>query len=186
MREFYECHNNIVAPRKARTINIKKEDVFKEIDSLTYKYAETSTIEAPQVKNAVSSDSHENLDGHILARHVEMRDARLRQLISFALDDSIEQFGADNTLVLNPEYVYRLILSVSFKDSLLKALATYFHRYLVYGALYDWYAAGMGSNQAKVYEKDLADIEASITNMLHSDEIVKMPMQPFGPARRII
>ena len=186
MREFFECHNHLVAPRKERTITIKLDNVYSEIDRWTYKYVEASSIESPKTRNAMSSDSTESLDKNLLARNVEMRDAALRGVIRFVLADTAEVASADDDLSTATSIVYNLLLPLSFKDALLKSLTTYIHRYLAWGALYDWYAAGMDSAHAKVFANELSDLEATITNLLHSDEIVKMPMQPFGPAIKII
>lgn len=172
--------------RKQRTIVIVREEVYRDIDSLTYKYAQASTTPSPKVENAISSDSTERLDGRLLGRNVEFRDAKLRELVAAYLDDSVEIMVAGNALVgEDPKIVYNLYLPVTFKDALLKSLATYIHRYLVWGALFDWYGAGMGSNQAAFYQRELEDLERDITNKINAVNVVKRPMQPFGPASKL-
>lgn len=169
-------------PKKDRLIEIYKSMVYEDIDSLTYKYAEASDIPEPKRNNAYSSDVKEGLDGHILARHVEYRDAKLRKILQSALAEE-ETETADDSLDADTKFTYNLCVPETFKDSMLKPLATYIHRYLVWGALFDWYGAGMGASQARVYQAELEGLESEITNGLRSGGRAKRPMQPFGPAR---
>ncbi len=171
---------------KARTIRIIKENVYRDIDNLTYKYAEASDIPSPKVENAVQSDTTESLDGHILARNVEYRDSRIRSCISnWIADEDNEVLTVTDNLQINDAYIdYKLEIPGSMKDSLLRNVASTIHRYLVYGALYDWYGAGMGSRQAEAYAKELTGLENEIQSMLCAVTIVKRPLQPFGPKNK--
>lgn len=176
--------NDYIQDKKERVICIIKDELYKDIDALTFKFAEASSVPQPKVENAMSSDSTEDLDGHILSRNIEFRDAKLRQLLSFAIADDVGVHVADDEQTLDKKIIYKFILDATFKDSLLKAVATYIHRYLVYGALFDWYGAGMGMQQSREYERQLTDLENEITNNLRSTNVVKRPMQPFGPKKR--
>lgn len=166
---------------KTRRITIHTNKVFKDIDDLTYKYAEASSIPSPRVENAIMSDSTEGMDGHILARNVEYRDAIIRSRMSSCLRSEAVQ-EADNSLSVAACIVYDLCLDDEYEDSGLKVLAVLIHRYLVWGALYDWYAAGMGSAQANAYAAQLSAIESQIINKTRAS-VAKRPLQPFGPRR---
>lgn len=178
-----EEHNTQELPRKQRIVKIIRANVYKEIDAVTFKYADAAGLESKRVENAISSDTQETLDAHLLARNIELRDARVRILLRDVLDDSVEQVQATDNLMLDPNIIYNLQLRISFKDSLLRALAIYIHRYLAWGALFDWYAAGIGSKQSKVFQDELDNLEGEILNIIYSDDTEQKPLQPFGPAK---
>lgn len=172
--------------RKYRKIRIRTADVYKDIDSLTYKYAEASTVESPRVTDAMQSDAHDSLDGHIMARNVELRDARMRNHLRQWLKESdTEIIVEDSTLYANTsEYLeYELIVPLEVKDSMLRSVATFIHRYLVCGALYDWYGPGMGSRQAAVFAAEIDNLERDITKTLIPDTIIIPPLNPWGRPR---
>lgn len=171
------------ATTKYRKIRIKIANVFKDIDSLTYKYAEASTIEMPKQRDAVQSDVTEGLDGHILARNVELRDAKMRNILRRWLKESDNEIIIENdTLYANTtEYLdYELYVPTELKDSMLRSVATFIHNYLVCGALYDWFGKGMGDKQAAVFAAELDDMEAEITNTLIPDTVIIPPLNPWG------
>lgn len=170
------------APKKTRTIPIYKNEVYKDIDLYTHKYVDGSDIGDLRIRNAVSSDSTEAVDGTLISRYVEFRDAQLRSRMRTALVET-EADGADNDLAAEEgAYVYALSLPEEFDDNLLKPLAEYIHRYLVFGTLYDWYAQ-FGMRQATVYGEMLDGLEAKINSIVRGPSIHKRPMQPFGPAK---
>jgi len=174
------------ADTKRRTIIIDKNDLYADIDALTYKYAEASSVEAPKIINAMQSDSSENLDGHILSRNIEFRDAKIRQLIQFAIADEALRPEEVSSLDLTNCITYTLDVPVELKDALLDSVQVYIHRYIVWGALYDWYASGMGSQQAAVYASQLVSLETDILNAIRARCVAKRAMQPFGPAYKML
>lgn len=171
-------------PKKLRRITIFKEEVYKDIERLTYKHVEASNIESPKQQNAISADTMETLDGGIIARHVEFRDAQLRRLMQAFLDERCV-LEADDVLDLEKWFVYFLKVDTGFNDAMMQPLASHIHRFLVWGALYDWYAE-IGSAQANVYGQELDNIEDDILNILRTPSRAKRPLQPFGPAKRYI
>lgn len=171
-------------PKKEKTITIYKQNVYKEVDAKSYKYAEARPDMAPQQGNAVATDTTERLDSHVIARNVEFRDAELRRLLSFALKDDAGVDATNDNLILEETFVYNLEVYPEFKDALVAPLTKYIHRYLVCGALYDWYVS-VGDNQAGQYEKEMKALETKIHDMLIGPAVVKRPLQPFGPAYKI-
>ena len=169
------------AASKARTIEIYKNEVFKDIDLYTHKHVDAREDMGLRTGNAVSSDNSENVDGAVIARYVEFRDAQLRTKIQFALAQETEDY-ADDDINLEKKYTYHLIVPDGFNDNTLRPLAEYIHRFLVWGALYDWYSQ-FGMNQAAVY--DPSSLLDNITGILRGPSIVKRPMRPFGPAEKI-
>lgn len=174
-----------VVEKKDRTVTIYKQKVYEDIDALSYKFAEARPSLHPQESNATSSDTAERLDGHIIARHVEFREAQLRRFMHFALKDDVEVTSANDLMILDDSFVFNFSLPKEFKDAMLDPLKDYIHRFLVWGALFDWFGASLGNAQANAYKKDLDDIKNEITNMLRVPGWAKRPMQPFGPAQKI-
>ncbi len=177
--------NDAAPATKPRRITIIKQEVYKDVELHTYKHAEGASMQGKQQVNAVAADTTENLDGAIIARLVKFRDAQLRRELTSVIADDEEHPGADDVLDLDEVFAYRLRLSDGFKDSLLRSLAEYMHRFLVCGALYDWYAQ-MGMAQANVYKRELDEIEDEISNIVRGPSIAKRPLQPFGPAKRFV
>lgn len=169
---------------KVRTAVIIKSELHRDIDSLTYKYAEGRDW-AQQRINAASSDTEEWMDGHIINRHIEFRDAKLRRFMAFAMADDVEVRKCDDIMPNDPRIIYKFWLPVGFKDALFQALTNYIHRYLVWGALFDWYGASLGDDQAALFRQELDELETSIVNLLRTPSYTKRPLQPFGPAKKI-
>ena len=165
---------------KRRIIKIRKEGIYKHIDTLTFKYAEASSVPSPQQRDAMSSDTTERPDGHLMALNVEFREAEIRRIIRRFIEPEEQVIIADDELQQCPYIEYHLIVSSKLKDEMLKSVTTYIHRYLVYGALYDWYAAGMGSNQSAVYAAELKQLESQIGNILNCETIIIPPLNPWG------
>ena len=172
-------------PKKERLVRIFKNEVYKDIDLYTHKHIDGSALQDVRARNAISSDNAEDVDGAVIVRYVEFRDAQLRNKIQFALADMTRGYANDDiTLEDGNVYRYNLLVPESFNDNTLRPLAEYIHRFLVWGALYDWYSQ-FGMPQAAVYGSQLDELEDQITGLLRGPSIVKRPMQPFGPAKKI-
>lgn len=169
---------------KERTVEIYKNEVFKDIDLYTHKHVDSREDMGLRTGNAVSSDNSENVDGAVLARYVEFRDAQLRNKLQFALNETTVEYADDDITMQDNKYRYDLILPESFNDKMLRPLAEYIHRFLVWGALYDWYSQ-FGMQQAGIYGTQLDKIEEQISGILRGPSITKRPLQPFGPAHKI-
>lgn len=166
--------------RKPATIIIYKKAVLADIDAQTFKRIDGILAgESEQVKNALSSDSAEQLDEHILHGHMEVRDANIRKRLIFCLEKDLEELSVTNLLEIEePTFEYRLSVPGSFDKQRLKILARKMHNYMVYGTLHDWYATQ--NMKGNVSAEELEDMEAEIVGMLRAS-FVKRPLQPFGP-----
>ena len=165
---------------KPATITIYKKAVLASIDAQTFKRVDgVLSAESDQMKNALSSDSEENLDKHILHEHMENRDANLRRRLTFCLVPDNEDLSVSNLLkVDNPTFVYNLTVPDTFDKQRLQSLAKKIHNYMVQGSLYDWYATQ--NMKGNVTATELEDLESKIVSMLRPSS-VKRPLQPFGP-----
>lgn len=170
--------------KKIRKIDIYKNNVYKDIDMHTYKHVDSSDSQNRQARNAVASDVTEDLDGAVIARFVEFRDAQLRKRLQHSLVPTGTEYATDEITLEDNLYRYYFNLPESFNDNTLRALAEYIHRFLVWGALYDWYAQ-FGMPQAAVYAGQLDSIEKAIDGLVRGSSLVKRPLQPFGPAKKI-
>ena len=169
---------------KTRTVEIYKNEVYKDIDLYTHKHVDAREEFGLRTQNAVSSDVSEDVDGAVIARYVEFRDAQLRNRLQFALAEESSSYADDDITLEDNKYHYIFNVPKSFNDNTLRALAEFIHRFLVFGALYDWYSQ-FGMSQAAVYGSQLDEIEEQINSILRGPSIVKRPMQPFGPAEKI-
>ena len=165
---------------KPATITIYKKAVLASIDAQTFKRVDgVLSAESEQMKNALSSDSEENLDKHMLHEHMEKRDANIRMRLSFCLVRDEEDLTASNLLEVDvPTFVYNLSVPDSFDKQRLQSLAKKMHNYIVQGTLHDWYATQ--NLKGNVSADELEDLENDIIYMLRSS-YVKRPLQPFGP-----
>lgn len=165
---------------KPATITIYKKAVLASIDAQTFKRVDgVLSAESEQMKNALSSDSEENLDKHILHEHMEKRDANIRKRLTFCLAYDDEDLSASNLLEVDePTFEYKLSVPDTFDKQRLQSLAKKMHNYIVQGALYDWYATQ--NMKGNVSATELEDLENEIVYMLRTS-FVKRPLQPFGP-----
>lgn len=166
---------------KKATITITKQLVLSDIDSITFKKVDgVLSGEGVQLKNAVSSDSEEALDRHLLHRYMEGRDSYLRGKLAFCLvPDEEESLDMSNAVAQDESFVFRLNVPDYFNRDIVKALTGKIHKYFVDATLFDWYAKqGMDSGiSANDIEEQLTDIAVSLRK-----PFVKRPLQPFGPA----
>lgn len=165
---------------KPATITIYKKAVLADIDAQTFKRIDGVLAgESEQVKNALSSDSTEHLDEHILHGHMETRDANIRKRLTFCLDFHDEDLSVNNLMEIDiPTFVYNLTVPEVFDKQRLKILARKIHNYIVQGTLHDWYSTQ--NMKGNVSAAELEDMESEIICMLRSS-FVKRPLQPFGP-----
>lgn len=165
---------------KPAKITIYKKAVLASIDAQTFKRVDgVLSAESDQMKNALSSDSEENLDKHILHEHMENRDANLRRRLTFCLVPDNENLSVSNLLEVDtPTFVYNLSVPDTFDKQRLQSLAKKMHNYMVQGSLYDWYATQ--NMKGNVSATELEDLEREIVSMLRPS-CVKRPLQPFGP-----
>lgn len=165
---------------KPATITIYKKAVLASIDAQTFKRVDgVLSAESDQMKNALSSDSEENLDKHILHEHMENRDANLRRRLTFCLVSDDGDLSVSNLLEVDkPTFIYNLTVPDTFDKQRLKSLAKKIHNYMVQGSLYDWYATQ--NMKGNVTATELEDLESEIVSMLRPSS-VKRPLQPFGP-----
>lgn len=165
---------------KTAKITLFKQAILDDVNAVTFKRVDGVLAgESEQVKNALSSDSEEHLDKHILHGYMEARDANIRKRLTFCMQKDLEELSASNMLeVDDPLLEYSLLVPESFDRQRLKVLARKMHIYIVQGILHDWYA--MQNMKGNVSEEDLEDLEAEVVYMLRSSG-VKRPLQPFGP-----
>lgn len=165
---------------KTAKITLYKQTILDDVNAVTFKRVDGILAgESEQVKNALSSDSEEHLDKHILHGFLESRDANIRKRLTFCIRKDSEELSVSNMLEIDePFLLYDLLVPESFDAQRLKVLARKMHIYIVQGIIHDWYA--MQNMKGNVSEEDLKDLEAEVVYMLRSSR-VKRPLQPFGP-----
>lgn len=163
---------------KTRRIILHKDQVLYDIEGLAYKLTEASALEG-KAKNTMAADHNETLDGRLLARLTDLRDARMRKRLRFALKSATQLVACDNPSE-SKEYIYDLVLDEKFDDNMLEAVKTEMHEYVVRGALYDWYKK-LGLQTSAIEQSEVDALEDSVVSVLRTPSYVRRPMQPFGP-----
>lgn len=174
--------------RKERRIEIFKNEVYKDIDLYTHKHVDAREDLGNRSSNAISSDIAEAVDHAVIARYVMFRDSQLRVRLQWALEEESVAAADDRIDLDDSKFYYNLKVNDGFNDNVLRAITEYIHRFLVFGALYDWYSQ-FGDNAAQRlaqnYKVNADEAEEAITGILKGPSIAKRPMQPFGPAEKI-
>lgn len=183
MPEIFIIEDNAQEERKVRKVTIHKPDVYNDIDTITFKFMDAQGMPTPRQENAVSSDINESVDRKAIVASVDFYDACLRKRLQSFLWNEDEITEADDITDLDSYFYYKFSLPESYRDSTLKPLAVFIHRYLVYGALFDWYSR-LGLRQASQYGNGLRELENDIVSNLRTPSSAKRPMQPFGPATK--
>lgn len=168
---------------KVRTVEIYKGEVYKDVELHTFKKVDASPVQDPVIRNAVSADNAEHTDGSVISRSVEFYDAKLRAKLRFAIAPNETDYADDDISQEDHMYRYRFNVPEDFNDSTLRAVAEYIHRFLVWGALYDWYMLMGDFGQARAYREQMDSLADKIASLLRGRSIAKRPMQPFGPAK---
>lgn len=184
MRQVIQIIDDQEEPKKPRKVVIIKQKVYEDVESPTYKYTEAAQFQSRKQENAISADTTETLDGASVARSVEFYNAKLRRRLQAYMCEG-NQVEANDTLDLENCYVFWFLMPLEFKDSVLRSLTEYIHRFLVWGALYDWYRHLGLQAQAATYKAELDEIEKEIKGFLMTPSQVKKPLQPFGPAEKV-
>lgn len=158
---------------------IELEDVYDDVDVYTYKFADTRQLEPESLHTGSQSDKEAPLDRRMMDRSIEYWDTRVRFFLQSSLVDT--QF-----MVTPGRLVYVVEFPEEVSGGMVKMLQKIIRRYIVWGVLYDWYSKSAGLEQASVYLAELRSIERDIINVLRVPSRQKRPMQPFGPAGKLL
>lgn len=183
MRQVIQIIEDREEVKKPRKVIIIKQEVYQDVETHTFKYTEAAQLQSRKSENAISADTTETVDGYSVARSVKFYEARLRKRLQAYIPE-VNKFQEDDTLDLDNCFVFWFSLPEEFKDSLLRSVTEYIHRFLVWGALYDWYRQLGLQAQAATYKAELDELEKDIKGFLMTPSTVKKPLQPFGPAER--
>lgn len=167
---------------RTATITLYKAIIDKDIDSRTAKRVDASLDQASdRSQNAVASDATERLDGRLITRYRDLRDARLRSRLRFCLvKDTETELVIDNVVKMTPAYIYKLQVPDDFTQDDLYALSTKMNDYITRGTLRDWY---LNAGLPPVDDEDaLEELETDIASALRGKSYGRRPLQPFGPA----
>lgn len=173
------------------TIHLSKKEIDYDIDARTYKRNDATPDLAndressERIANAVSSDTSEDLDGSIIVRYRDLRDAMLRKYLKFCLvKPCTEDCHFSNVPDLDREYKYVLNVPDEMTNSDIQSICARMHEYIVRGTLYDWYTGmGMKATDDEFAIDELAD---DLAGDLRGNSWVNRPLQPFGPAKNIL
>lgn len=168
---------------RTATITLYKAIIDKDIDSRTGKRVDASLDQASdRSQNAIASDATERLDGRLITRYRDLRDAQLRSRLRFCLvKDTNTELVIDNVVRMTPAYIYRLQVPDEFSQDDLYALSTKMNDYIIRGTLRDWY---LNAGIPPVDDEDTLDeLATDIASALRGKSYGRRPLQPFGPAK---
>lgn len=169
-----------------KEIILLKKEIFYDIDALTYKRSDVSLQQVtPRIADAFASDSSENFDGSMLTRFSDTRDAELRAMLLFCCVNDKDDTADNISGRAQDRYIYHIAADWDIDGDRLKIAASKMHQYIVYGATYDWYSA-TGISPAPIGISDIDTIGDCIVNILRGRSWISRPLQPFGPATRLL
>lgn len=177
MRSCHLSHQHAIN-MKTRKITLHKDEVLYDIEGLAYKFTEGTGLEG-KAKNTVAADHNETLDGRLLKRMMDLRDARIRKRLTFALAP-MSLVESDNVLETSDSYVYNLSLNDKFDDNMLNVLKEDMHEYIVKGVLLDWFKR-LGIQTLAVDALEVQEHEEAVVALVRTPSYMKAPMQPWGP-----
>lgn len=163
---------------KTRKIILHKDEVLYDIEGLAYKFSEATALEG-KAKNTLAADHNETLDGRLLGRMMDLRNARICKRLTFALAPTTKDMSC-NVPGENKDYEYNLSLNDKFDDNMLDVLKIQMHEYMVKGVLFDWYKR-LGLQTAAVDALEVEEMEEAIVALVRTPSYMKAPMQPWGP-----
>ena len=166
--------------KKLYRVSIIEDEVVKEVDAITRKYTDAVEKERSELRSdTISSDHEENLDGGLLTRYVAKWDAYLRMKLRFCLVSHDVVYANDDEPE-RPVRRYAFAFKNDFDGSILPAVETFIHNFLVTGVLYDWYRS-MNLPIADTYQAEADELLEKIVSMLRGKPSTTRPLQPFGP-----
>lgn len=165
---------------KRRRLVLYKNNILHDIDVLSYKLAETSI--QGDVKDSVASDSEDALDGSVMGRLMDSREASLRKKLGFCLNEA-EIFEVSNSSEPEEQYIYDFHLPVSFKDIELKTAVSLMHDYLVKATLMDWYTH-IGTTFGAALSIDVLQLESKVVDIFRKPGFVSHPEMIYCPSYR--
>lgn len=167
---------------KTRKITLHKNEVHYDCEAHAFKLMDVIGPDV-KIKNAVAADSGDILDGRMLSRYTDLRDAEIRKRLAFCIADGVVG-EVDDIPSNDPLYIYNISMADNVKDSLLIPVKTYLHEYLVRGTLYDWYE-GCRISPNPIDKGEVESFLDKAVADLRGRSWVKAPMQPFGPQKKM-
>lgn len=163
---------------KERKITLHKAEILQDIDTLSYKLSETTGS-----GDNVASDAEDSLDSAIISQMMQARDSQLRKKLAFCLKEE-EVIEVDNTATIEEDFVYELLLPLSFADSSLKVAVQLMHNYIVRGTLLDWYTQ-IGTQYGAPLVTEVNSLESQIVDIFRVPGFVKHPSMPYMKSYKI-
>lgn len=165
---------------KERLIIIHKEEIYKQMDRLSYKLSKAAVADEAAGDN-VASDAEDRLDGAILGRLLHESDRQLRGRLEFCLKED-DVLVIDNSIDPEGDLKYKFILPESFKAGKLQDAAGAINEYLVRSTLMKWYDS-IGSQFGPKLPTEVLVLESHVVDIFRGG-FVRHPSMPFIPSYR--
>ena len=122
---------------KSRTITIKKDDIFFDIDSLSLSFSEVSGGDGIARADAIAAETGTTAGTRKYTRLADRRAADIRTLLRRFLTTTSASTANDQ--LSTSDYAFALTLDSEFEDAMMAPLTAEIHDYIMKGALADWY-----------------------------------------------
>lgn len=157
---------------KSRTITIKKDDIFFDIDSLSLSFSEVSGGDGIARADAIAAETGTTAGTRKYTRLADRRAADIRTLLRRFLTTTSASTANDQ--LSTSDYAFALTLDSEFEDAMMAPLTAEIHDYIMKGALADWYD-GIGLKA----QHDTLDAEAEAAKARIKELIYYRPAPSF-------
>ena len=157
---------------KSRTITIKKDDIFFDIDSLSLSFSEVSGGDGIARADAIAAETGTTAGTRKYTRLADRRAADIRTLLRRFLPTTSATTANDQ--LSTSDYAFALTLDSEFEDAMMAPLTAEIHDYIMKGALADWYD-GIGLKA----QHDTLDAEAETAKERIKELIYYRPVPSF-------
>lgn len=163
---------------KPYKINIEKEQVFFDVDSITHKMMDIN--ETDKMKGYAVRTDEGIQDREMMIRMADKLDADVRVMLQRYLYPPPEDIVTEVDSSVSDakgKYSYHLKMPFNWNPELLVPLARYIHEYLVYGILWRYYKNNLPDWARTISLDDIGESIKDLTSRREGG--VRRPLQPF-------
>lgn len=160
------------------TITINVDTVIYDIEAIVQKAFDVKDGGQSTISSYAIRPDETPLDRNLILRLIDRREADLRMiLMPYEEDDDSVSENNELNATSNGTFIFALTMPDTWKNSLIKPLTAYMHRYLVWGVLFDYYST-VAPELAASYDTLQTERDV-ITALSKRITAVKAPLQPF-------
>ena len=147
---------------KSRTITIKKNDIFFDINALSLSLTQATGADVVKA-DAISTDSLSATGQRELTRLVDRRAGEIRSMLRKLI--TTDTASSANDQLSTADFAFALTVDTEFDDNQMVPLTALMHEYIVKGALSDWYKNNGINGAGDSLASELKGIEERIKEL---------------------